>query len=131
MTRLLVIDDNRTMRELLRAHLGVMGYSVTVSADATEAINALMNNTFDLIVCDIDMPYMNGLELLAAIKGDEKTRAIPVVMLTARIDDESFIEAIKLGAARYVAKPVRIEELDKEIKRALAADRAKKAGGTH
>ena len=123
MAKIHVIDDYRPMRELLRAHLSVMGYEVTVSADPTEAIRTLLKESFDLIICDIDMPYMTGLELLAAIKGDAQTRQTPVIMLTARVDDDSFMEAIKLGAARYVTKPVKIEELAREVKAALAKSR--------
>lgn len=119
MPRILVIDDDATMRQLLRMHLSALQYSVDLAADATEAIRLILGNTPDLIISDLNMPYMNGLELLRALRGDEITKHVPVIMLTGSTSDENWMEAMKLGVTRYVIKPVQLEELIREIDLAL------------
>lgn len=120
MARILVIDDDRSMRELLRMHLSGARHSVLTTSDAEEAIRALLREEFDLILSDISMPYMDGIELLKAIRGDLKTAHIPVVFLTGQADDASWMEAMKSGATGYVTKPIKIQELLLEIDKALA-----------
>lgn len=102
-------------------HLSATGYKVRVSADATEAIQMILAELPDLILSDLGMPYLDGLELLKALKGDELTKKVPVVLLTGRNDDETYIRATQLGAAGYVTKPVKLDELLAAIKRALPA----------
>jgi len=119
MPRILVIDDDATMRQLLRMHLTALQYSVDLAEDATEAIRSILANTPDLIISDLNMPYMNGLELLHALRGDEITKNVPVIMLTGSTSDENWMEAMKLGVTRYVIKPVQLEDLIKEIELAL------------
>jgi two-component system, chemotaxis family, chemotaxis protein CheY len=117
--RILVIDDDATMRQLLRMHLAALQHSVEVAADASEAIRSILARTPDLIISDLNMPYMDGLELLKALRGDDITKAVPVIMITGSTSDEHWMEAMKLGVTRYVVKPVQIEELIKEIDLAL------------
>ncbi|OGA14774.1 MAG: hypothetical protein A3G25_08925 [Betaproteobacteria bacterium RIFCSPLOWO2_12_FULL_63_13] len=119
MPRILVIDDDPTMRQLLRMHLGALHHSVDLAADASEAIRSILVKTPDLIISDLNMPYMNGLELLHALRGDEITKNVPVIMLTGSTSDENWMEAMKLGVTRYVIKPVQLEDLIKEIDLAL------------
>ena len=121
MPGILVIEDDATLRGVLRMHLSAIGYKVRVSADATEAIQMILAELPDLILSDLGMPYLDGLELLKALKGDELTKKVPVVLLTGRNDDETYIRATQLGAAGYVTKPVKLDELLAAIKRALPA----------
>jgi two-component system, OmpR family, phosphate regulon response regulator PhoB len=128
MARILVIEDDRSLRDLLRVHLGARGHNVRLAADAAEGIRSILDSVPDIILCDVMMPYMDGLELLKALRGDDISRDIPVVLLTARTDDETWIEAMKLGVQRYVTKPVQLTELMQAVEWALKA--AKARGGT-
>lgn len=119
MPRILIIDDDATMRNLLRMQLMALQHSVEVAADASEAIRAVLEKTPDLIISDLNMPYMNGLELLKAFRGDDITKYVPVILLTGSTSDEHWMEAMELGVTRYVIKPVQLEELVKEINLAL------------
>jgi DNA-binding response OmpR family regulator len=119
MARILIIDDDATMRHLLRMHLVALQHSVEVAADASDAIRAILEKAPDLIISDLNMPYMNGLELLKAFRGDAITKNIPVIMLTGSSSDDNWMEAMKLGVTRYVIKPVQLDELVKEIGLAL------------
>jgi len=119
MPGILIIDDDAAMRNLLRMQLTALQHSVEVAADAAEAIRSVLKNTPDLIISDLNMPYMNGLELLKAFRGDEITKCVPVILLTGSTSDENWMEAMELGVTRYVIKPVQIDELAKEINLAL------------
>ncbi|OFZ73809.1 MAG: hypothetical protein A2W04_03595 [Betaproteobacteria bacterium RBG_16_64_9] len=119
MARILVIEDDRSLRELLRVHLTALGHAVRIAPDAAEGIRHLLSHLPDLVLSDVNMPYMNGLELLRAIRGDDISRHIPVVLLTARTDDETWAEAMRLGVTRYVTKPVQLQELVQAVERAL------------
>lgn len=121
MARILVIEDDLSLRDLLRVHLSSIGYEVQVALDVAEAIRAILAQAPDLILSDINMPYLDGLELLQALKGDKLTQSIPVILLTARTDDDSFIRAMQLGVSRYITKPVHLDELIAAIDSALSA----------
>jgi DNA-binding response OmpR family regulator len=119
MGKLLVIEDDFSLRDLLRVHLSALGHHVRVAADAAEAIRTILVQTPDLILLDINMPYLNGFELLEALRGDELTQAVPVIVLTARSDDESYARARQLGATYYITKPVQLDDLISAIDSAL------------
>jgi CheY-like chemotaxis protein len=107
--KVLVVDDEAIMRELLRLHLGSNGYDVVLAEDAVAAGHLVVRETPDLILVDVEMPYMNGYEFVAALKSDPATRHIPVVFLTTL--DGVAEEARKLGAAAYLNKPVMADRL--------------------
>jgi CheY-like chemotaxis protein len=128
MARILIVDDDEGMTDLLRLHLRRDGLEIDTASDATVAIRTILNAVPDLIVLDVDMPYMGGLEVLKALKGDESTRHKPVIMLTARKDDDTFTEAKKLGADAFLTKPVQKERLLQEIAFRLAQSLASPRG---
>ena len=97
------------MRELLRLHLGNNGYQVTVAEDAMAAGHLVLQDRPDLMIVDVEMPYMNGYEFVAAIKADPSTRDIPVVFLTTDADVAE--HAIKLRADAYLNKPIMANRL--------------------
>jgi len=107
--KVLVVDDEAIMRELLRLHLESNGYDVLLAEDAVAAGPLVVRETPDLILVDVEMPYMNGYEFVAALKSDPATRHIPVVFLTTL--DSVADEARKLGAAAYLNKPVMADRL--------------------
>lgn len=105
----LVIDDDVVIRSLVKLHLANAGYDVTTAGDAIEGGHSAIRTSPDLIICDVNMPYMDGYEFLAALKSDPLTRQIPVVFLTVR--DDVADHAGKLGAAAYLKKPVIADRL--------------------
>lgn len=115
--RILVIEDEHVMRELLRLHLSSAGYSVEVAEDAITAGYALLERTPDLIISDVEMPHMSGLELLAALRADEKLARVPVIFLTSFEEGED--RARLLGALEYLPKPIRLDELLAAVHRHL------------
>jgi DNA-binding response OmpR family regulator len=119
MARVLFIDDDPTLRELLSLHLAADGHTVTTASDPIEGIRALLAQPPELVICEAKLPYLDGLELLAAIRGDKATAQIPVVMLTASRDENLWISALRLGADEYMVKPVKLAELQEAISRAL------------
>ena len=106
---ILVIDDDESIRELLRLHLSSAGYEVRLAQDAIEAGYAVLANPPDLIIVDILMPYMDGFEFVAALKADSALPYIPVIFLTSVEDGEH--RGRELGAVGYLTKPVRADRL--------------------
>ena len=104
--RFLVVDDFSTMRRIVCNLLKESGFSEMEEAeDGTAALVKLRASKFDFVVSDINMPNVNGLELLGAMKKDEKLKHIPVLMVTAEARKEDILLAAQLGAAGYVVKP--------------------------
>ena len=106
---ILIVDDARDTRELLRLHLTEAGYAVEEAEDALVAGRRVLAQAPDLIVTDVRMPYMSGIEFVAALRADPTIPEIPVVFLTAY--ETVAAEAGKLRAAACLAKPVRVERL--------------------
>jgi DNA-binding response OmpR family regulator len=117
--RILVIDDDPFFRRLLRVHLSQAGYAVQVAEDAIEGGKALLHPEFDHVVCDINMPFLTGLELVSLLRASAETASIPVVFASSNTDTETLMEAEKLGAAAYLVKPFQIEQLLEAVERCL------------
>jgi diguanylate cyclase (GGDEF)-like protein len=107
--KILVVDDDESMRELVRLHLTNAGYEVQVAEDAVDAGHIVLRNPPDLIIADVEMPYMDGFQFVEALKSDPAVSAIPVIFLTVRADGES--RGRQLGAAGYLIKPLHAERL--------------------
>ncbi|MBI3531006.1 MAG: chemotaxis protein CheY [Curvibacter sp. PD_MW3] len=104
--RFLVVDDFSTMRRIVRNLLKESGFSEADEAeDGVVALQKLRNGNFDFVVSDINMPNMNGFQLLAEIKKDDKLKHIPVLMVTAEARKEDIVLAAQQGAAGYIVKP--------------------------
>ena len=114
--KILVIEDEEVMRDLLRLHLTSAGFAVEVAEDAIAAGYALLKSAPDLIVCDVEMPHMNGFELIAALRADKAQPQVPVLFLTAEGDEG---RARELAPMEYLSKPVRLEELLAAVSRLL------------
>jgi sigma-B regulation protein RsbU (phosphoserine phosphatase) len=104
-SRLLVVDDNEMNRDMLSRRLLKQGYAVDMAADGKNALTMMGEQEFDLVLLDIMMPEMDGYEVLARIKEDERLRHIPVVMISAVGETESVVRCIELGADDYLPKP--------------------------
>ena len=112
-----MVEDEEVMRELLRLHLTSAGYQVELAQDAIGAGYAVLKNTPDLIICDVEMPHMNGLQFVAALRADDSLPSVPVIFLTSDVDSEG--RGRELGASDYLAKPVRLEALLAAVERHL------------
>src|SRR2546428_4560034 len=116
-TRVLVVDDERSMRELLAIMLRQAGHDVTVADGGEAAIKALKSDTFDLVITDLRMREVNGLAVLRAAK--EQSPQTVVLVITAFASTETAVEAMKLGAYDYVTKPFKLDEIRLTIANAL------------
>ncbi|MEH3086296.1 MAG: chemotaxis response regulator CheY [Xylophilus ampelinus] len=114
--RFLIVDDFSTMRRIVRNLLKESGYTDADEAeDGVAALTKLRNGRFDFVVTDINMPNMNGFELLGAIKGDEKLKHLPVLMVTAEARKEDIVAAAQGGAAGYIVKPFTKATLEDKV----------------
>jgi DNA-binding response OmpR family regulator len=102
---LLVVDDNPTNLDLLRRRLTKQGYDVTTVGGGQEALDLLETQSFDLIVLDMMMPGIDGMQVLRTLKSDPKRRAMPIIMISALDNTDKVVECISLGAEDYVFKP--------------------------
>ena len=123
--KFLIVDDFSTMRRIVRGLLKEIGYHNAEEAeDGSVALNMLKNGKFDFVVSDINMPVMNGFELLSSVKKDEGLKHIPVLMVTAEARKEDIVRAAQDGAAGYIVKPftkATLEEKVQKIMQKLAA----------
>jgi len=104
--KFLIVDDFSTMRRIVRNLLKEIGHTDADEAeDGAIALNKLRNGNFNFVVSDINMPNMNGFELLTEIKKDEKLKHLPVLMVTAEARKEDIVMAAQGGAAGYIVKP--------------------------
>ncbi|MFW6205802.1 MAG: response regulator, partial [Gemmatimonadota bacterium] len=117
--RLLVIDDNETNRDLLSRQLARYGYVVATASDGEEGLERLETEDYDLVLLDVIMPGMDGVETLQRIQADERLATIPVIMLSSLDEVESAVHCIELGALDYVSKPVQPTLLEARIAAAL------------
>lgn len=101
---ILVVDDSITVREMERKLLENHGYQVDVSVNGLEAWNALRTNSYDLVISDIDMPRMNGIELLKQIRNHSQLSSLPVIVVSYRDREEDRIQGLEAGANYYLTK---------------------------
>ena len=123
--KFLVVDDFSTMRRIVRGLLKEMSCNnVEEAEDGAVALNMLKASRFDFVISDINMPNMNGFDLLKAVKSDETLKHIPVLMVTAEARKEDIVLAAQSGAAGYIVKPftkATLEEKVQKIMQKLAA----------
>jgi DNA-binding response OmpR family regulator len=109
--RILVADDDSDIVDLLRMNLAARGYEVTTAGNGEEAWASASESPPDLVVLDVMMPKMDGLEVLAKLRAEPRTRDLPVVMLTARSSDTDVWHGWEAGADYYITKPFDLGEL--------------------
>jgi two-component system, chemotaxis family, chemotaxis protein CheY len=118
--KFLVVDDFSTMRRIVRGLLKEMGCNNTDEAeDGAVALNMLKQQRYDFVVSDINMPNMNGFDLLKAIKADDNLRYLPVLMVTAEARKEDIVLAAQSGAAGYIVKPFTKATLEEKVQKIL------------
>ena len=118
--KFLIVDDFSTMRRIVRGLLKEIGYNNAEEAeDGSVALNMLKNGKFDFVVSDINMPVMNGFELLAAVKADDALKHLPVLMVTAEARKEDIVRAAQDGAAGYIVKPFTKATLEEKVQKIM------------
>lgn len=114
--RILFVDDDPIMREFAVVHLSTDAAKVMVAADGVEAVKAVEAADFDVILLDLEMPLMDGFEVLSRLRADERTRRTPVVMVTGREDIAAVDKAFQAGATSFLVKPINWRLLSYQIR---------------
>jgi DNA-binding response OmpR family regulator len=103
--RVLIVDDEEMIRRFLKVHLTKWGYEVREAVDGSKALEALGDDHFDLLICDIMMPNKDGWHLLREVKSNPNTKHVTVILLTARNEEADMAKGYQLGADYYITKP--------------------------
>ncbi len=115
-TDVLIVDDASAMRRIVRGLLKDLGLRNMREAENGQlALDKLKNRKAGLVVADWNMPVMNGIELLRAIRADENTKTIPVLMVTAEAKQENIVEAVQAGVSNYIVKPFNALTLQEKL----------------
>lgn len=118
--KFLIVDDFATMRRIVRNILKEIGYqNVDEAEDGQEALKKLRAGAFDFVVSDINMPNMNGFDLLRQIRTDDALKSLPVLMVTAEAKKEDIIMAAQAGASGYIVKPFTKATLEEKLAKIL------------
>ena len=118
--KFLVVDDFSTMRRIVRGLLKEMGInSVDEAEDGAIALHMLKGKQYDFVVSDINMPNMNGFDLLKSIKAEPSLKHLPVLMVTAEARKEDIVLAVQSGAAGYIVKPFTKATLEEKLQKIL------------
>lgn len=123
---ILVVDDEPDIIELLRYNLVREGFMVDYAEDGEQALKKIRSNAYNLIILDLMLPLISGLELCKILKKDDSTSSIPIIMLTAKAEETDKIVGLELGADDYVTKPFSPRELAARIKAVLRRASQKK-----
>ena len=114
--KILVVDDMSTMRRIVKNILKQLGFNNLEDAEnGQEALTKLKADTYGFVVSDWNMPVMMGIDMLRAIRADEKLKKIPVLMVTAEAQKENLMEAVQAGVSNYVVKPFTAETMQEKI----------------
>jgi CheY-like chemotaxis protein len=115
--RILIVDDDPSMRDLIALQLRGGSFSIDMAEDAIAAGYAVLEEQPDLIICDVGLPHMDGIEFVTALRADPATDRIPVIFLTA--SDEHYERAKRLGRTEYLMKPTRGDVLLSAVRKYL------------
>jgi two-component system chemotaxis response regulator CheY len=125
MKRVLIVDDSKLMRDMVAACLRPLG-AVTFEFAGTglEAIERLALAPFDMMVLDLNMPDVGGIEVIEFVRSQDRLRALPILIVTTRGDDDSRAQVMAAGASSFLAKPFAPAEILDEVRRLLSSERA-------
>jgi DNA-binding response OmpR family regulator len=119
MTRILVVEDDPDIAQLITRYLERAGFAVACLASGRDALAALNERPADLVVLDLMLPQVSGLEICRAARANEKTAGVPIIMLTARAEEAERIAGLEVGADDYIAKPFSPDELVARVRALL------------
>ena len=129
-TKIAVVEDNQTNIDLIRYQLDAEGFDIFIEKTGKKGIKMIKEKEPDLVLLDIGLPDIDGFELCKALRSDVRTKNYPIIMLTARTEDNDRIEGLKLGADDYITKPYNAEELILRIKNLLKRTERYKDSGS-
>jgi two-component system, chemotaxis family, chemotaxis protein CheY len=121
--RTLIVDDSSVMRKIVERSLRQAGLEISQvleAANGAEALGAVRENKFDLILCDINMPVMDGLEFVKQLAGVENAKGVPVVMITTEGSEGHVVQALSAGARGYIRKPFTPDQVKAQVLPVLA-----------
>jgi len=118
--KILVIDDTEDIRELVASVLTTFGFSVRTAANGQTAVQLLANEKPDLVICDVNMPAMNGYDLLASVRDSSLTASIPFILMTGLVSRDGFRRGMVCGADDYLVKPFTPDELIEAVMSRIA-----------
>ncbi|MDG5469906.1 response regulator [Deltaproteobacteria bacterium IMCC39524] len=116
---ILIVDDSETVRQVLKLALGNAGYQVVEAEDGFDALTKLSGAQIDMLITDLNMPNMDGLELIKKVREEGKHRFTPIVMLTTESSEEKKKAGREAGASGWIVKPFKPEQLLKVVKMVL------------
>ncbi len=121
MPNILVVEDSPTMRQLISFAMKRIANSRVIEAtDGVDALKKLSSEKIDLILCDINMPVMDGLKLVSLVRGNQTFKDIPIIMVTTEGAEEDRKRALAIGANAYLSKPIHTQELIRLVSAYLA-----------
>lgn len=109
--KILVVEDEKFAQDIISYTLSSENYDISLAKDGLEALKKASLNNYDLIIMDVMMPNLDGYEACRRLKADEKTKAIPIVLLTGRAQRNDILKGVQAGADDYIIKPYRLEDL--------------------
>jgi two-component system, chemotaxis family, chemotaxis protein CheY len=124
--RALIVDDSSVMRKIVERSLRQAGFDlaqVLEAGDGAEALAALQNHKVDLILCDINMPVMDGLEFVKHLSTVENAKGVPVVMITTEGSEAHVVEALSAGARGYIRKPFTADQIKQHLLAVLTEEK--------
>lgn len=128
-TKVLVVEDEADVAEMIRYNLGKEGYDVRLSGNGLDALRQAKDARPDVILLDIMVPQLNGWEICRRLKQDRETRAIPVIMVTGRVEEGDKVLGFEMGADDYVTKPFSTQDLVRRVRSLLEQERRGEGGG--
>ena len=118
-----VVEDEEDILDLIRHHLTKEGFAVSTATNGMEAVKAIQRKAPDLILLDLMLPGLEGLEVCRMLKKNDKTDGIPILMVTAKDEESDVVAGLELGADDYIVKPFRMKELVARVRTALRRQR--------
>ena len=114
--KILIVDDFSTMRQIVKKSLRQLGFDNIIEAvDGQDALGKLKADEYKFIISDWNMPNMMGIDLLKAVRSDDKLKTLPFLMVTAEAQKENIIEAAKAGVSQYIIKPFTVDALEQKM----------------
>jgi two-component system chemotaxis response regulator CheY len=117
--KLLIVDDDKTTRKLLGLYLKGKGYEVVTAENGLDAMEKLGTESINLMVTDMNMPYMDGIELTRTLRADPSWSALPIIMVTTEADEDERKKALDAGVNDYLVKPTNADQISESIKKIL------------
>jgi two-component system chemotaxis response regulator CheY len=116
--KILIVDDSRTIRQQVTLTLGQAGYQILEAEDGVQGLEIIAaQDDIALVICDINMPNMNGIEMLTAVKAEPRNAALPVLMLTTEARADLIQQAKRIGAKGWVVKPFKPDQLAAAVRK--------------